>query len=514
MSPLAPNPGGPNSGAPSPQALSLERLGFADPILSAPSSEGPSSARRRAILSTTSKTSMRPTLRLACLMGATIPLATLLAAVLGARWPFALIPTLMCLVLMFADLSMTPPGPLKIELALGDSTPLGKPFFASLSIAPPSEFHKAVSVEAELEMEGPADNQAESRASGKFAKRGPESEASHPNSLDQNPLGQKPLVLDIPISPRRRGRLRITRVWLRWKGPFGLCQIRQTTSLDFNLAVLQDIGGIHQAALQFFHREADIGQKTQPFKGEGSEFDSLMDYSVGMDNRLIDWKHSARHHKLLAKEFRLERNHQIVLCFDTGRLLTEPVNGVPKLDHFIRAGMILAWVSLMSGDMVGACGFDLVFRSFIKPAHGRNYFARIQRFASELDYRSEETNFTVGLTELKGRRPHRSLVIVFTECIDAVAAEFLTEGLALLSKKHIVIFVTTPDPLLSQLRDAWPGTIQDLASSVIAESFQRDRSIVLQKAARQGVHCVDAPPGAISTAILNRYLMIKQRGLL
>jgi uncharacterized protein (DUF58 family) len=249
-------------------------------------------------------------------------------------------------------------------------------------------------------------------------------------------------------------------------------------------------------------------------KGEGSEFDSLVDYSVGMDNRLIDWKHSARHRKLLAKEFRLEKNNQILLCFDTGRLLAEPVSGIPKLDHFIRAGLALAWVSLASGDMVGACGFDLAFRSFLKPSSGRRYFARLQRFASDLNYRTEETNFAVGLTELKSRLSQRSLVIVFTEFIDAVSAELLLEGLALLAKKHMVLFVTTPDPLLSSLRDAWPKTAHCLASAVIAESFQRDRSIVLQKAARGGAHCIDAPPKGLTTAILNRYLMIKQRGLL
>jgi uncharacterized protein (DUF58 family) len=239
-----------------------------------------------------------------------------------------------------------------------------------------------------------------------------------------------------------------------------------------------------------------------------------MDYSVGMDNRLIDWKRSARHRKLLAKEFRQERNHQILLCFDTGRLLTEPVNGVPKLDRFIRSGLLLGWVSLLSGDMVGACAFDLSFRSYLKPGRGRNFFARLRRYTAGLDYRTLETNFTVGLTEIQSRLPHRSLVIVFTEFIDQVAAELLVEGLALLAKKHMVIFVTTPDPLLGTLRDAWPATIGSLASSVIAEDFQRDRAIVRQKAARHGVHCLDVPPGELSTAILNRYLVIKQRGLL
>ena len=440
-----------------------------------------------------SKAAIRPTIRLAWLMGATIPMAAALLAVLGVHWPVALVPTLMCLVLMFADISMTPQHDLISKLDFDEAMFLGSSLFAELTLSPPKS-GRSFKIEVELEIEGPAEITAKSRAEGI--------------------ISGAPLTLKIPIFPRRRGRLMVKKIWSSCQGPLGLCQIRHVQTLDHWLTIHQNIGGIHKAALQFFHREADIGQKSQPFKGEGSEFDSLMDYSVGMDNRLIDWKHSARHRKLLAKEFRQERNHQIVLCFDTGRLLTEPVNGIPKLDHFIRSGLLLAWVSLLSGDMVGACGFDLVFRSFLKPARGRNFFARLQRFTGELDYRSEETNFTLGLTELKGRLPHRSLVIVFTEFIDQVSAEFLVEGLALLAKKHMVIFVTTPDPLLGNLRDAYPRTVKDLASAVIADGFQRDRAIVLQKAARQGVHCIDVPPAALSTAILNRYLIVKQRGLL
>lgn len=70
-----------------------------------------------------------------------------------------------------------------------------------------------------------------------------------------------------------------------------------------------------------------------------------------MDTRFIDWKHSARHRRLLSREFRQERNHRIMLGFDTGRLMLESVDGLPRLDHAIRAGLLLAWVSLGAGDL-------------------------------------------------------------------------------------------------------------------------------------------------------------------
>ena len=40
-----------------------------------------------------------------------------------------------------------------------------------------------------------------------------------------------------------------------------------------------------------------------------------------------------------------------------------------------------------------------------------------------------------------------------------------------------------------------------------------ERDLVLRRLRRLGVHCIDAPPAAVSTALLNRYLEIKRREL-
>ena len=75
--------------------------------------------------------------------------------------------------------------------------------------------------------------------------------------------------------------------------------------------------------------DAFFGSKVQRQQGDGSEFDALRDYAPGMDPRSIDWKHSARHRSLLSKEFQTERNHQIVLAFDTGQLMSEHLGAIP-----------------------------------------------------------------------------------------------------------------------------------------------------------------------------------------
>ena len=53
------------------------------------------------------------------------------------------------------------------------------------------------------------------------------------------------------------------------------------------------------------------------------------------------------------------------MAFDTGYLMLEPVDGITRLDHAINAGLVLAWVSLQGGDLVGTYGFDARVRQFI-----------------------------------------------------------------------------------------------------------------------------------------------------
>ena len=320
--------------------------------------------------------------------------------------------------------------------------------------------------------------------------------------------------LSLPVVPLRRGKIIPAAVWLRWRGPLGLVEFIRRDRLSGSVDVTPDIRSIYDAAIRFFASDAEFGTKTQRLRGDGTEFDDLRDYERGMDYRLIDWKSSARHLKILCKEFRQERNHHIMLGFDTGRLMTEPLEGQPKLDRAIKAGLLLGRVSLYNGDFLGGCAFDVRFRHFIKPERGMPHFMKFQRFTSELAYRTEETNFTLGIAELNARLSRRALVVLFTEFVDAIQAELLIESLKWMTRKHVVIFVTFRDAMLTRLEDAAPNDFSDTARAVIADEFLRERNIVLERIARMGVHCLDTNPAGLSSALLSRYLMIKKKGLL
>jgi uncharacterized protein (DUF58 family) len=435
---------------------------------------------------------IRPTPRAVLLFSFSVPLSLLIVSARGELWYFSLYFPSVILTLMAADaMNALPNRALSAEVFKPDQLYAGR--LGAIEVKFVGETRRdGVLIHALLEQSG---------------------EAEPPRAVSGR-LSDGKLSLELPVFPRRRGRLSIDALWLRWFGPMGLVETSRRQTVSLNIDVIPDVKGIKEEALRFLSREAEYGVKPQWINGEGSEFENLRDYASGMEHRLIDWKRSARHRKILCKEFRQERNHHIVLGFDTGRLMSEPIEGLPKIDHAIRAGMLLGWVSLRGGDLLGGCGFDVKFRSFMKPGRGMTYFTRFQRFTAELAYRTEETNFTHGLAELNSRLQHRALVVLFTEFVDLISAELLIEGLKWMTRKHVIIFVTMRDPMLARLQSAAPDDFSDIAGAVIADGFLRERRIALERIARLGVHCIDLPAQKISAALLNRYLMIKGKGLL
>ncbi len=349
-------------------------------------------------------------------------------------------------------------------------------------------------------------------------------------TIDHGPTVEMPALLEIPLAgnqtirteipllPRRRGTVPLTMLWLRWTGPYGLIRIQAKQPLDAQLKVVPNIRAVRAAAIALMRQDASFGIKDQRQLGDGSEFDALRDYQPGFDRRAIDWKHSARHRRLVCKEFRSERNHQIILALDTGHLMREPIGGIPRLDHAINAALLLSYASLKGGDRVGLFGFDARVRLRAEPLGGVDRFPRLQRMTAELDYAAAETNFTLGLTLLSQQLQRRSLIVLFTDFVDTVTAELMVENLGRLSGRHLVLFVTLQDPefraIVDAAPDSIPGSMEAVARSVVADELRKERLVVFEKLRRLGVQCLEAPYNRVGTDLINRYLAIKQREMI
>ncbi len=313
------------------------------------------------------------------------------------------------------------------------------------------------------------------------------------------------------LKPLRRGDGRLERLWVRWRGPLGLVWKQRAEPLDRAVPITPGIDSVKDEAARLFSRTSPVGLKTQLDVGEGSEFHALQEFRPGLDKRLIDWKRSARHGKLYAREQRVERNHPIILALDAGRTMSEPVAGVPRVDRALTAALLLAYAGLKLGDRVGLFAFDAKPRLFSGQVTGTHAFATLQRLAAGVDYSAEEANYTLALTTLSGELQRRSLVVIFTEVADLTQAELMLETVGRLVSRHVVLFVLFRDEELETLAAAAPAAPQDVSRAVVASALLRRREAVILRLRRMGVEVVDAPADRVGPKLINAYLDIKRR---
>src|SRR6185369_206014 len=166
------------------------------------------------------------------------------------------------------------------------------------------------------------------------------------------------LVLDMPLRGVARGSASIEppAIAMTFRG---LVERIVTTGAASELHVLPNLKAVrrlHKRLNAFALR--GLGARTAPRIGKGREFDRLRDYVLDDDYRDIPWRASARHGRLIVREFRLDRSQEILLCLDQGHRMAARVAQVTRLDHAVNATVLISYICNRMEDKVGIVAFD------------------------------------------------------------------------------------------------------------------------------------------------------------
>ncbi|MCW1918297.1 DUF58 domain-containing protein [Rhodobacter sp. KR11] len=428
---------------------------------------------------------MRPGVRLLALVTGLLALSILL--LVGAGVDSVTVAAIWGALALMAVLDMiaTPPGR-RLSLT-ADLPPHG---FAGHDVA------------LTLTLTGPA-----TKALALRVTHGPGLQAPRPDGVTERKL-------TLPLTILRRGAHRVTGLEALYPSRLGLFDIIARWPLDLTVTGLPDIHPILSGAIQTQVLPLIEGSHAMTLRGEGSDFHQLRDFVPGMDRRTIDWKRSARMRKLVSRETRAERNHQIVICLDTGHLMGARLGALARLDHAIHAGLALTWAGVLAGDVMGFFSFGPRPGAWLPPLPGQKSFARIRAHAADLTQDDAETNHTLGLTSLAGHLKRRTLVIVFSDFSDSVTAELLVENLTVMRRQHLILYVSLRDPDLDALSTPTAPGLTPIAAAIAARRMARERQAVLDRLQRLGILCLDTTPGDLTPALISRYMDIKAREMI
>jgi uncharacterized protein (DUF58 family) len=311
------------------------------------------------------------------------------------------------------------------------------------------------------------------------------------------------------LRPVRRGEIAFAQVEARIASPLGLWQVRRRLGEGSTARVYPNFAELTRfALLATDHRLAQIGILQRRRRGEGLDFHQLRDYREGDVPRQIDWKATARTHRLISREYQDERDQQVLLLIDCGRRMAAHDGELSHFDHVLNAALLLAYVGLRQGDAVGVLTVSGAAR-WIAPRKGRSAINRILSHLYDLQPTLATTDFYAAAVELIRRVRKRALVVILSNLRDE-DEETLAPALRALRSRHLVLFASLREVVLSRALVTPVQTIDQALTHAAAAEYLQSRELVLRRLESAGAVCVDVEPDRLPTALVNRYLDIKR----
>ncbi len=121
------------------------------------------------------------------------------------------------------------------------------------------------------------------------------------------------------------------------------------------------------------------GSYQAAFRGRGIDFDRVREYVPGDEVRTIDWNVTARAGHPFVKEFREERELELMLLVDVSASGDFGSGSVQKRAFAAELACVLAMSAIRNSDRVGLVLFSDQIERFVPPGKGRGHALRVVR---------------------------------------------------------------------------------------------------------------------------------------
>lgn len=315
------------------------------------------------------------------------------------------------------------------------------------------------------------------------------------------------------LIPTRRGDRQAYRVNIRSVGPLGFAGRQGSHRLPWTVRALPPFTSRKHLPSRLARlRELD-GRTALLVRGQGTEFDSLRDYVPGDDVRSIDWRATARRGNVVLRTWRPERDRQVAIVIDSGRMSAGRVGDAPRLDHAMDAALLLAALATRAGDRVSLLACDSEVRADVRRPAPEDVLPSFVNALANVDAELVQTDFRVVVSQVLERLGQRSLVVLLTGLDPAVIEESLLPVIGPLLRRHLVVLASVADPRLAEMETSLSDMI-DVYGAASAARTRLDRERVTAVLTRAGVTVVDEPPDHIAPTLADTYLALKKAGRL
>jgi uncharacterized protein (DUF58 family) len=317
------------------------------------------------------------------------------------------------------------------------------------------------------------------------------------------------------LTPPRRGRFEFGQIVVRFLSRFNLVWCETRVGVPAAVKVYPNMRRAREAELKALGaRSLVAAHRRTSWRGEGREFESLRDYVRGDELRHISWSATARRGKLTTRQYQIERDQTILIAIDGGRLMTARIEQETKLDSAVHAALALMSAAARAGDNAGLLVFGRKIKSFLPPGRGHEHMDAALEALYSVEPEMIEPSYSRAFEFIAAHSKRRSLVILLTDLVDEEGSKELLTALRLLRPRHLPLVVTIADRDLRAVVSHAPVSGRELFTQSVAEEIMYLREAALRLVESQGGLALDVTAAALAPALLEKYLQVKERGLL
>jgi uncharacterized protein (DUF58 family) len=317
------------------------------------------------------------------------------------------------------------------------------------------------------------------------------------------------------VTPRERGDARMGLVALQWRDWWGLAERWGVAPVDQDVRVYPSLQeGRRQAMYLIRSRQIAIEKRRAKRFGGGREFDSLRDYRPGDEQRDVAWSASARRGKLVTKIYQPERSQTLWLLVDAGRLLRARVGAQTMLDSTVTAALTLAQVALASGDRVGLLAYGRRLQHRVAPGRGAGHLRELVEALATVRADGAEADHGAAAAAVLAAQKRRSLIVWLTDVAETAGIPDVIEHALRMAPAHVVLFAVLRQPEVTALASASPASASEMYRVMSAQETLERRDALLHGLRQRGALVVETSPEELSGGLVDRYLEVKERGLL
>src|SRR5580700_2516382 len=317
------------------------------------------------------------------------------------------------------------------------------------------------------------------------------------------------------VCPRERGDMKFGDTYLRYESTWQIAERWASASMRQTIRIYPNFQESKKDTIYLIRsRQIALEKRYKHQPGQGREFDSLREYRESDEWRDICWSATARRAKLISKSYQTERSQTVWIVLDAGRLLRTRVKGLSKLDYAVGAALSLAQVALYSGDRVALLGYGRRILQRLPPGRGSRQVRALLDGLALLRAEELEADHRRATETLSVLQKRRSLIVWMTDLAETATTPEVIESATHMAKRHLVLFTVIGQPELRTMVKERPTDTRQMFRQTAAMEIVQRRDLLLRTLRQHGALTLEVEPSKLSTAVVNQYLMAKDRSLL